>query len=83
MWRKRRLPAVPPALINPNMGVAETFRHFGLDKWIIDFSSPAKAAKAIEIAVNENVDSALRMDMQRELNPEKIHGLLLEYIRYN
>lgn len=72
-----------PALITPSMGVAETFRRFGLDRWIIDFSSPAKAAKAMEIAVNEDVDSGLRVNMQKELNPEKIHRLLLEYIRYN
>lgn len=72
-----------PALITQTMGVAETFRRFGLEKWIIDFSSPSKVAKAMEIAINETVDSALRMDMQEKLNPSKIHGLLLEYIRRN
>jgi len=72
-----------PALITPTMGVAETFRRFGLDRWIIDFSSPARAAKAMEIALSETVDPLLRNDMRREMNPQRIHGLVLEYLKYN
>jgi len=72
-----------PALITPTMGVAETFRHFGLDRWIIDFSSPACAAKAMEKALTETIDPVLRMEIQREMNPQRIHGLALEYLRYN
>ncbi|MCU0653675.1 MAG: glycosyltransferase family 4 protein [Candidatus Pacebacteria bacterium] len=72
-----------PALITPTMGVAETFRHFGLDRWIIDFSSPARVAKAMEKTLNETIDPVLRMEMQREMNPQRIHGLALEYLKYN
>lgn len=72
-----------PALITSTMGVAETFRHFGLDRWIIDFSTPARAAKAMEKTLSETIDPVLRMEMQREMNPQRIHGLALEYLKYN
>lgn len=72
-----------PALITPTMGVAETFRHFGLDRWIIDFSSPARVAKAMENALSETITPALRMEMRQEMNPQRIHSLLLDYIKYN
>jgi glycosyltransferase involved in cell wall biosynthesis len=72
-----------PALISSTMGVAETFRHFGLDRWIIDFSSPARASKAMEKASNETIDPALRMEIQQEMNPQRIHSLALEYLKYN
>lgn len=69
-----------PALITSTMGVAETYRHFGLDKWIIDFSSPARTIKAIETALTETVDEALRVNMRKEMNPQRMHGLLLDYL---
>ena len=72
-----------PALITSTMGVAETFRHFGLDRWIIDFSSPARVAKAMENALSETITPALRMEMRQEMNPQRIHSLLLDYIKYN
>ncbi len=72
-----------PALISPGMGVAETFRRFGLDRWIIDFSTPARAAKAMENVLSETVDPDLRMEMRQKMNPRRIHSLMLEYLRCN
>ena len=70
-----------PALISSRMGVAETFRHFGLDRWIVDFSTPARAAKTMESTLNETIDSALRAEMRQKMNPQRIHSLALEYLR--
>jgi glycosyltransferase involved in cell wall biosynthesis len=70
-----------PALISSRMGVAETFRRFGLDRWIVDFSTPARAAKTMESTLNETIDSALRAEMRQKMNPQRIHSLALEYLR--
>lgn len=55
-----------PALISSKMGVAETFRRFGLGRWIIDFSTPACAARAMEKALSDTVDPVLRMEMREK-----------------
>ena len=42
-----------PALVNPRMGIAETFRTIGLSDWVIDFKSPAQTLKkAREVAAS-------------------------------
>ena len=71
-----------PALISPNMGVAEQFRRFGLDKWILPFDVPAKVFKKIDRIMEETVDQKLRLELKNELNPARIHKLLLNYIDY-
>jgi hypothetical protein len=70
-----------PALISPNMGVAEQFRRFGLDKWISPFDVPAKVFKKIDRMMGETVDPKIRLELKNELNPDRIHGLLLNYVK--
>jgi len=69
-----------PALISKNMGVAETFKKFGIDRWITDFSSPAGVLHAIEAAAADEVGIGLRQELKNELNPDRIHGMLLNYV---
>jgi glycosyltransferase involved in cell wall biosynthesis len=72
-----------PALISPNMGVAEQFRRFGLDKWISPFDVPSRVFKKIDQMMEETVDQKLRLELKNELNPDRIHGLLLSYVKSN
>jgi len=70
-----------PALVSSNMGIAEIFRRFGLEKWITKFDCPADVFKKIEQTLGERVDVKLRSELKNELNPKKIHSRLLDYIR--
>jgi len=70
-----------PALISDKMGVAEQFHHFGLSKWVASFDKPSAIFGKIEQMMEETVDPQLRQELKSELNPDRIHGLLLNYIK--
>jgi len=70
-----------PVLVSSNMGIAEVFRRFGLEKWIIAFDSPAAVFGKIEQTSGEMVDSGTRMELKNELNPSRVHGILLNYLK--
>jgi glycosyltransferase involved in cell wall biosynthesis len=70
-----------PALVNSNMGVAETYRKFGLDRWITDFTSPSMVYDKIEEVSQSTVDYEMRRQLASELSPHKIHTQLMSVIK--
>ena len=66
-----------PALISPNMGVAETFRKVGLDKWIINFDSVKDVHAKIEELSYEIVPDDVRKELQEKYSPAVIHAKML------
>ena len=70
-----------PALVSSNMGIAEIFRQFGLEKWITAFNSPASVFDKIKQTSEETVNSELRQELKNELNPSRVHGILLNYLK--
>lgn len=70
-----------PALVSSNMGVAETFNKFGLDRYVIDFNSTSNVYKQIKEISHEKIDYGLRRLMAAELSPDIIHGKILSTIK--
>jgi glycosyltransferase involved in cell wall biosynthesis len=69
-----------PALISPNMGVGEVFRHFGLGSYVADFSDPDKITQRIEpiISGEERIPQSLRERIKDELGWPKVIGRYLD-----
>lgn len=61
-----------PALISPNMGVAETYRQLGLEDWIIDFNSVSNTYHKILEVANQDVAARVRQVMKQRLSPDRI-----------
>jgi len=70
-----------PALISPNMGVAETFREFGLDYLITDFKSTRKVIDKINRVASYDITRGLRDELKNKLAPEAIYKRLLGALR--
>ncbi len=75
---KEAIASGTPALVNRNMGVAETFANLGLDKWIIDFNSPKEVYEQISEMNGETVSSKIRNAIKEQYSPEVINSKLLK-----
>ena len=61
-----------PALINKNMGVAETYRCLGLDELIVDFSSTKKLLARLDYYLNYPIDQKVIDKLKRDFSTTKI-----------
>jgi len=70
-----------PALVNPNMGVAETFINLGLKDWIIDFDSVGRVYKKIEEFSGSEVSMKVREGLRQMVSGEKISYKIIETLK--
>lgn len=69
-----------PAIINPNMGVSETFHSLGLNDWIIDFDSVKSVYQKIEDTMGGSVDKNIRKRMKELYIPSKIFNEMISIL---
>ncbi len=77
---KEALASGTPAIVNPNMGVAETFNRLGLHDWIIDFNSVKFVYNKIESLMGETVDKKTRDKMKELYVPPKIFNEIVSIL---
>lgn len=75
---KEALASGTPAFVSCNMGVAETYKKLGLNKWIIDFSSVEKVYQKIEKVIGSGVDENVRANLKENYSPQKIFGRIVD-----
>lgn len=69
---KEALASGTPAMVNPNMGVSETYKNLGLDDWIIEFDSVENVYGKIEDAMGQVVTSKVRDKIKKLYPTQKI-----------
>jgi hypothetical protein len=69
-----------PAIVNPNMGVAETFQSLGLNNWVIDFNSVKLVYQKIEDTMGEFVKKDIRDKMRELYVPPKIFDEMISIL---
>jgi glycosyltransferase involved in cell wall biosynthesis len=69
---KEAIASGTPAIVNPNMGVAETFEKLGLEDWIVNFDSVKSIYKKIENTIGETITGDVRDKMKETYAPNKI-----------
>jgi len=70
-----------PAIVNRNMGVAETFNKLGLNTWITNFNSVKSVYKKIESIIGNNVDQKIRNKIMESYAAPKIFGRIISILR--
>lgn len=70
-----------PALVNSQMGVAETFNALGLQNWIVDFGSVYDIYRKAKELIGQEVPPKIRKVLYDEYSPEKIHSQLLTVMK--
>lgn len=66
-----------PALVSEGMGVAEVFREYGLEEYIVSFASVANVYEKTKAISTRRVSKAIRKNMQQGLSSHKINSDLL------
>lgn len=74
---KEALASGTPAIVNPNMGVSETFDLLGLKDWVADFGSVKSIYDKIESVIGKTVDNGVRNKMKELYVPEIIFEQLI------
>jgi len=77
---KEALASGTPAMVNPNMGVAETFDNLGLSDWIIDFDSVKSVYKKIEKVMGEEVHEDVKDKMKQLYMPQTIFSQMVSIL---
>jgi glycosyltransferase involved in cell wall biosynthesis len=77
---KEALATGTPAIVNPNMGVAETFDVLGLKRWVINFDSVKSVYNKIESVIGETVNTETREKMKRLYVPPKIFNQIISIL---
>lgn len=62
-----------PALVGPNMGIAETFRQLGLSKYIVDFKSTKDVYDRINDFSGEPITDKVKKMLRFNLTPQAIN----------
>lgn len=70
-----------PALINDNMGVAETYRKIGLDDFIVDFKSVANVYKKIGEVSGQKIPQKCRKDLKQIVSEKVISSEMLKVFK--
>jgi Glycosyltransferase len=70
-----------PALISPNMGVAEQFRRFGMESNIISFKNTNNVFNKIKNAAEHRVGRELRAELRNNLGSDIIFKELISVFR--
>lgn len=77
---KEALASGTPAIVNPNMGVSETFDSLGLNDWVIDFDCVKSVYNKIENVMGQNVNERVRIEMKKTYMPSKIFGEIVSIL---
>ncbi|MGH7239471.1 MAG: glycosyltransferase family 4 protein, partial [Candidatus Saccharimonadales bacterium] len=74
---KEAVAAGTPALVNPNMGISETFKKLGLSRWVAPFHSVESVYQKIERTIGQPVEQSVQEEMRLRYCPEKIFGNII------
>lgn len=77
---KEALAAGVPAIVNPNMGVAETFKKLGLGHWVSNFSSVKEIYNKIENIIGSKVKDGVRLKIKEMYSPEKVFNKMISIL---
>ncbi len=66
-----------PALVGPNMGIAQTFRDIGLSKYIVNFKSTKDVYEKIQFYSGEKISKKVLTILRSNLTPNKINRKLM------
>lgn len=77
---KEALASGTPAIVNPNMGVAETFRGLGLNDWVVDFDSVKSVYTKIETVIGQTVEENVKKEMKKLYMPNKIFNEIISIL---
>jgi len=78
---KEALASGVPSLVNKNMGVSETFKKLGLNKWIVEFISVKEVYEKIKQFIGYKIDKKIRKKIKQYYSPEKIFNQLVEILQ--
>lgn len=70
-----------PALVGPNMGIAETFRQLGLSRYIVDFKSTKNVYDKINNFSGEPITDKVKKMLKFNLNPHAINTRMIEVLK--
>lgn len=70
-----------PALVGPNMGIAETFREFGLSQYIVDFSSTKNVYEKIKDLSGRPISANVRKMLKLNLTSQIVNERLVRILR--
>jgi glycosyltransferase involved in cell wall biosynthesis len=77
---KESIASGTPAIVNPNMGVAETFDQLGLNDWVIDFNCVKSVYQKIEDTIGEAINADIKTKMKESYAPSKIFGEMISIL---
>lgn len=77
---KEALASGTPAIVNPNMGVSETFKSLGLNDWVINFDSTKSVYNKIESVIGETVSQETKDEMKKLYMPPKIFNEIVSIL---
>lgn len=70
-----------PALVGPNMGVAEIFKEIGLSNWIVDFKSTKNVYYKIKRFSGQPIKNKVKKMLKYNLNTNTINSLLVKTLK--
>lgn len=77
---KEAIASGTPAIVNPNMGVSETFKNLGLNDWVINFSSVESVYNKIGDVAGKTVEKEVRIKMNELYPPSKIFSQIVSIL---
>ena len=77
---KESIASGTPAIVNPNMGVSETFNSLDLNDWVISFDSVKSVYNKIESVMGKTVDKKTRDKMKKLYMPPKIFNEIISIL---
>lgn len=79
---KEALASGVPAIVSNNMGVAETYKKLGLDKWVISFGSVKRVYKKIKNVIGSGVEGNVRGKLKNDYSPCKIFNKIVDTLEF-
>lgn len=70
-----------PAIVGPNMGVAEIFKEIGLSQWIVDFKSTKNVYYKIKEISGQPVSSKIKKMLKYNLTSPAINQSLIQVFK--
>lgn len=70
-----------PALVGPNMGIAETFRQLGLSRYIVDFKSTKDVYNKINNFSGEPIEDKVKKMLKFNLTPHAINVRMIKALK--
>jgi len=79
---KEALASGVPAIVSNNMGVAETYRKLGLNKWVINFGSVKSVYKKIKNIIGSRVEEDIREKLKNDYSSCRIFDKLVNTLEF-